>query len=64
MIRLIAIMVLVIVILGLVGRADYDDAVVTRKTYCEMVNRWDEESARGIPEIDRAGWPAYNGECE
>lgn len=57
-------MVLVVMVFGLVGRADHDDAVAAHETYCEMVDRWNEESARGVPELDRTGWPPYNGECK
>lgn len=64
MIRLVAAMVVIVMVLGLVGRMDHDDAVQAHDTYCEMVAKWSDEEARGVPELERTGWPPYDGECD
>ena len=51
-----------LVIAGIAGQSDYEDAVMQEKAYCEMVRLWEDEAARGVPTNDRAGWPPFKGE--
>ena len=45
----------IIVAMGIVGQADFEEEQRQQDEYCEMVKLWKE--TRG-----QSGWPAYNGE--
>jgi len=51
-----------LVLMGIAGQSDYEDAVMQEKAYCEMVRIWEDDAARGVPPENRAGWPPYKGE--
>ena len=53
-----------IVLLGIVGRMDYEDEMHAQVAYCEMRQIWENDAARGVPAADRAGWPAFKPEIE
>jgi hypothetical protein len=53
-----------IVILGIVGRMDYEDEMREQVAYCEMRQIWENDAARGVPAADRAGWPPFKPEIE
>jgi hypothetical protein len=44
-----------IIAMGVVGQADYDEEQRQTDQYCEMVAIWKESGGQ-------AGWPAYDGE--
>lgn len=44
-----------VLLLGIVGSFDYEDAVAEQESYCEMVALWKKTNGR-------YGWPAYEGE--
>lgn len=31
--------------------------------YCDMLSKWNEDAAAGIPPHRRGGWPPYRGQC-
>jgi hypothetical protein len=45
----------IIIAMGIVGQADFEEEQRQADQYCDMVKLWKE--TRG-----QAGWPAYNGE--
>jgi hypothetical protein len=53
-----------IILIGVVGHFDAEDANAQHDQYCSMVAIWKAEAARGIPANDRTGWPPYDGECK
>ncbi len=53
-----------IVLLGIVGRMDYEDEMDAQVAYCEMRQLYENDAARGVPAADRAGWPAFKPEIE
>lgn len=44
-----------IIAMGVVGQADYEEEQRQTVQYCEMVKLWKETNGQ-------RGWPAYNGE--
>jgi hypothetical protein len=53
--------VVVLVGLGLGGAWDAEERGAQHRLYCEMTALWAAEAAAGVPEAERAGWPAFNG---
>ena len=45
----------IIIAMGIVGQADFEEAERQQAEYCEMVKLWKQTKGQ-------AGWPAYNGE--
>lgn len=52
---------LLLAALGTAGNADIEEARHAQAEYCEMVQLWQADSARGVPEHKRAGWPPFKG---
>lgn len=50
-------LVLVLIVLGLVGRADYEDQVAQYDHYCDMVQLYKISGGK-------LGWPPYQGACD
>lgn len=50
---------LILVVIGIAGQSDYEDAVEQDTVYCEMVELWENDGARGVAPEDRAGWPPF-----
>jgi len=45
-------MILLVFILGIIGRSDYDDAVAQQDIYCEFVDLWGQTNGRdGHPDF-------------
>lgn len=59
-----ALAALLVVLIGVVGYFDAEDAEAQHDHYCSMVATWHAEAKSGIPANDRTGWPPYNGECK
>ena len=53
--HLILAIIALIVAMGFVGQADFEDEQAQAEQYCEMVKLWKQTKGQ-------AGWPAYNGE--
>lgn len=53
-----------IVIMGIVGRMDYEDELLEQQAYCDMRMTYEDAAARGVPPGDRPGWPAFKPEIE
>jgi hypothetical protein len=53
-----------IVLLGIVGRMDYEDEMREQVAYCEMRQLYENDADRGVPHNQRAGWPAFKPEIE
>lgn len=51
------ILVGILVVLGLVGQMDYEEAKRQEQHYCDMVQLWKQTNGE-------QGWPPYNGECK
>lgn len=47
---------------GLAGRWDYEMQKLQQQEYCMMTKVWLEESAAGISESERRGWPTYRND--
>ena len=47
---------LFVVAVGFIGRADYEYAQQTHQRYCDMVEMYQKTDGQ-------SGWPAYKGEC-
>lgn len=62
--KLIPIMTLCIgvITLAIVSTADYEDEILERQHYCEMVAKWNKN--KHLPPEQRPGWPPYDGECD
>jgi hypothetical protein len=45
----------IIIAMGIVGQADFEEAERQQAEYCEMVKIWKDSNGE-------KGWPAYNGE--
>ena len=56
--KFLAIFVTCCVIYGCSEEVDYEYV-----KYCEMVGIWKDQELKGVPEIDRSGWPPYKGDC-
>lgn len=41
---------------------EHEDDLMDIEHYCYMVSLWNQDESKGIPEIDRGGWPPYKGE--
>ena len=52
-----------IILAGIVGHFDAEDADTQHDLYCSMTATWKTEAARGVPANNRTGWPPYDGEC-
>jgi hypothetical protein len=48
-----------VLIFGIVGHFDAEDAEQQDDTYCEMVALYKADKAAGVPEHDRRGWPEF-----
>lgn len=59
-----ALAALLVVLIGVAGHFDVEDADTQHANYCSMVATWHAEAAKGVPANDRAGWPPYDGECK
>jgi len=59
-----ALVAALIILIGVVGHFDAEDADAQHEDYCAMVAIWKAEAARGIPANDRTGWPPYDGGCK
>ena len=46
-----------LLVFGLVGRADYQEAIAQEERYCDMIAIYDETNGE-------SGWPAYDGDCK
>ena len=57
----IAIFLAFFILMGIVGRMDYEDQLLEEQHYCEMVKIWEDDRARGVPAEQRAGWPPFKG---
>ena len=44
-----------VIVMGIVGQSDFEEAERQEAEYCEMVKLWKQTKGQ-------AGWPAYNGE--
>lgn len=53
-----------LILVGVVGHFDAEDADAQHENYCAMVATWKAEAKAGVPANDRAGWPPYDGECK
>ena len=53
-----------IILLGVVGHFDAEDADAQHENYCVMVATWHAEAKAGVPAKNRTGWPPYDGECK
>lgn len=53
-----------IVLFGVVGHFDAEDADAQHDHYCSMVATWHAEAKLGVPANNRTGWPPYDGECK
>jgi hypothetical protein len=53
-----------LVLVGVVGHFDAEDANTQHTNYCSMVATWHTEAKAGVPTNDRTGWPPYDGECK
>lgn len=51
---------LTLLVIGIAGQSDYETAVEQETVYCEMVELWKSDGARGIAPEQRAGWPPFN----
>lgn len=51
-----------IVIMGIVGRMDYEDELLERQQYCNMRIVYELAASRGVPPQDRPGWPNFKDE--
>lgn len=45
----------IVVLMGIAGRMDYEEADLQQEQYCEMVKLYKQSNGE-------KGWPAYNGE--
>lgn len=52
-----------VLITGLAATCSPSDQAIDRGLYCQMVEAWTKDKARGLPPEDRAGWPPYKGPC-
>lgn len=52
------------ILVGVLGHFDAEDADAQHENYCSMVATWKAEARAGVPANDRAGWPPYDGECK
>lgn len=52
------------ILLAVVGQGDYEQEKIEAAHYCEMRAIWEKDSAAGVPEAMRKGWPDYRGEYE
>jgi hypothetical protein len=59
-----ALAALLVVLIGVVGHFDAEDADVQHANYCSMVDTWHAQAKAGVPANDRTGWPPYDGECK
>lgn len=59
-----ALAALLVVLIGVLGHFDAEDADAQHANYCSMVATWHAEAAKGVHPNDRAGWPPYDGECK
>ena len=50
------------ILFGIAGNMDYQDELDNQRHYCEMVEIWENDAARGVPAEQRAGWPPFKGE--
>lgn len=62
-IQALGIILFFLVIYGIAGRFDTQDAQAQHKLYCEMVAIWQADAARGVPANERTGWPPFDGKC-
>ena len=53
--QVILLAIFVLVLMGIVGQSDFEEAERQQDEYCEMVKRWKQTNGE-------QGWPAYNGE--
>lgn len=53
-----------LILVGLLGHFDAQDADDQHNLYCSMATTWKAEARAGVPANDRAGWPPYDGECK
>jgi hypothetical protein len=51
-----------LLLIGIAGQSDYEEAVRQEQHYCDMVRLWEMDAAKGIAPDQRAGWPPYKGE--
>ena len=54
--------VLIVALFAMVSMADFEDVRKENQTYCEMIAIWKADAERGLPPIERAGWPPFEGE--
>lgn len=52
-----------LILLGILGNLDAQDADDQHDLYCDMVATWHAEAEAGVPANNRTGWPPYDGEC-
>jgi hypothetical protein len=52
-----------IILAGIVGHFDAEDADAQHDLYCSMTATWKAEATQGVPINNRTGWPPYDGEC-
>ena len=62
--RKVALAIALVILIGVVGYFDAEDADIEHDQYCSMVATWHAEAAKGVPTKDRTGWPPYDGECK
>lgn len=61
--RAVGVFFLFLLMFGIVGHFDREDAEREHALYCEMISIWQADKDRGVPAHERAGWPPYNGPC-
>jgi hypothetical protein len=51
---------LTLMVIGIAGQSDFEEAVQQETLYCESVRLWENDAARGVAPEHRAGWPPFN----
>lgn len=61
---MLAVQILLVALLVWTSSEDYKDEQQTSLQYCEQVQIWLDDEARGVPLEHRKGWPPFRGECD
>lgn len=48
-----------ILVMGIVGRMDYEDELLEQQAYCEMRMLFELDASQGVPREHRRGWPNF-----
>ena len=54
-----AVLLVILIAMGIVGRMDYEDFLKQREIYCDGRAIWEEQKELGIPAELRNGFPPY-----